>query len=64
MSLLPTEEREAIFDHCRYYQGGPQGSAFIDLLPYLPSVLEKVPGNLECYLEQLHDEGSHRPDKI
>lgn len=63
MSLLPAEECEAILDHCRYYHGGPEGSAFIDLLPYLPSVLEKVSGNLKCYLEQLH-EGALRPDEI
>lgn len=64
MPQLPAEEREAILDHCRHYHGGPVGSAFIDLLPYLPRVLEKVSGNLECYLEQLHDGGFHRPDEI
>ncbi|MCF4996621.1 hypothetical protein GIW70_13225 [Pseudomonas syringae] len=62
MSLLPAEECEAILDHCRYYHGGPEGSAFIDLLPYLPRVLEKVSGNLKFYLEQLH-EGALRPDE-
>ncbi|KAI3494617.1 hypothetical protein L1887_40596 [Cichorium endivia] len=64
MSLLPAKEREAILHHCRYYHGGPEGSAFIDLLHYLPSILEKVSGNLKCYLAQLHDEGSYRPDEI
>lgn len=32
-----------------------------DLLAYSPSVLEKVSGNLKCYLEQLHDEDSIGP---
>ncbi|AHZ73589.1 MULTISPECIES: hypothetical protein [Pseudomonas] len=58
MVLLPAEERDAILAHCRYYHGGPENSTFEDLLAYLPSVLEKVSGNLKCYLEQLHDEDS------
>jgi hypothetical protein len=57
MQQLPSEEREAILDHCRHYHGGPVGSAFIDLLPYLPKVLEKVSVNLRCYLEQLRNGG-------
>ena len=61
MMLLPAEERDAILAHCRYYHGGPENSAFEDLLAYLPSVLEKVSGNLKCYLEQLHDESSIGP---
>lgn len=64
MQLLPAEEREAILDHCRHYHGGPMGSTFIDLVPYLPRVLEKVSGNLEFYLEQLREGVSHRPDEI
>lgn len=64
MQLLPVEERTAILDHCRHYHGGPKGSAFIDLVPYLPRVLEKVSGNLVCYLEQLRDGVSHRPDEL
>lgn len=64
ISLLPAKEREAILHHCRYYHGSPKGSAFIDLLPYLPSILKKVSGNLKCYLAKLHDEGSYRSDEI
>ena len=64
MQLVPAEEREAILDHCRYYHGGPFGSAFTDLVPYLPQVLEKVSGNLQYYLKQLHDQVLRSPDEI
>ncbi|WP_282118534.1 hypothetical protein [Ruegeria atlantica] len=52
---LPVDEREDILRHCRHYHGGPAQGAekFEDLIPYLPVVLEKISGNLECYLEQL-----------
>lgn len=57
LSQLPTEERRDILEHCRYYHGGPAPSAerFDDLVPYLPRVLEKIAGNLECYLESLEN---------
>lgn len=57
LSQLPAEEREDILAHCRYYHGGPNSSAaaFEDLVPYLPRVLEKIAGNLECYLEALEN---------
>jgi len=61
---LNVEDREAILAHCRYYHGGPARSDFEDLLPYLPKALEKVSGNLVCYLKQLQDGVSHRPDEI
>lgn len=52
---LPADERRDILNHCRYYHGGPATDAerFEDLVPYLPYVLAKISGNLECYLEQL-----------
>jgi hypothetical protein len=55
LSQLPPTEREEILTHCRYYHGGPASSnaSFEDLIPYLPRVLEKIAGNLECYLEAL-----------
>lgn len=57
LSELPTEERSDILKHCRYYHGGPAPTAerFEDLVPYLPRVLEKISGNLECYLEALEN---------
>lgn len=61
---LTAEDREAILEHCRHYHGGPAHSDFPDLLPYLPKALEKVSGNLECYLEQLQDGAFHRLDEI
>lgn len=64
MQLLVIEDCEAIISHCRFYHGGPEHSSFTDLLPYLPMVLDKASGNLECYLEQLPEEVTRRPDEI
>jgi hypothetical protein len=65
LSQLPIGEREAILDHCRYYHGGPSGQCkFIDLIPYIPRVLDKISSNLECYLQQLNQGLSHQPDEI
>jgi hypothetical protein len=52
---LPAEERMDILEHCRHYHGGPAPTAerFEDLVPYFPRVLEKISGNLECYLKDL-----------
>ncbi|UTH74595.1 hypothetical protein [Chromobacterium sp. IIBBL 290-4] len=55
LSQLPTEERRDILEHCRYYHGGPAAERFEDLVPYLPSILEKIAKNLECYLESLEN---------
>lgn len=57
LSQLPVEERRDILEHCRYYHGGPAPAAerFEDIVPYLPRVLEKISGNLECYLESLEN---------
>lgn len=55
LAQLPAEERQDILQHCRHYHGGPPPGAerFNDLVPYLPRVLEKIAGNLECYLAAL-----------
>lgn len=55
LGQLPIQERDDIIQHCRYYHGGPSSSDpnFNDLVPFLPPVLEKIAGNLECYLKQL-----------
>lgn len=52
---LPVGERKDILEHCRKYHGGPTLSepTFFDLVPYFPRVLEKIAGNLECYLKRL-----------
>ncbi len=57
LSQLPSDERRDILEHCRHYHGGPAPCAerFDDLIPYLPRALEKIAGNLECYLEALEN---------
>jgi hypothetical protein len=55
LSQLPVGERKDILEHCRNYHGGPTlcEPTFFDFVPYFPRVLEKIVGNLECYLERL-----------
>ena len=55
LALLPEQERIDILEHCRHYHGGPsdRDTMFVELIPYLPCVLEKITGNLLYYLERL-----------
>ncbi|WP_275356619.1 hypothetical protein [Methylophilus sp. YYY-1] len=55
LSQLSNEERSDILKHCHDYHGGPDLTTerFDDLVPYFPRILEKISGNLECYLEAL-----------
>lgn len=55
LAQLPRQERDDILRHIRYYHGGPVGPSpkFSDLVPFFPSVFEKISANLECYLENL-----------
>lgn len=55
---LPKEDRDVILRHMRYYHGGPSGEnpAFVDLVPFLPRVFDKITGNLECYVQQLESD--------
>ncbi len=66
LELLPNLEREDILNHCRHYHGGPYESDanFSNLIPYLPKVLEKIAGNLECYLENLEEGASVKASEI
>ena len=52
---ISNEERQSILEHLRHYHGGPnsENPSFHDIVPYPPRVLEKVAGNLECYLVDL-----------
>lgn len=52
LAQLPAQERHDILEHCRNYHGGPSttDAGFDSLVPFLPRVLEKIAGNLECYL--------------
>ena len=54
-TLLPSEEKADILEHCRSYHGGPIGDkvGFDELIPFLPRVFEKIADNLECYLKEL-----------
>lgn len=55
--LIPAKERKEIISYINDYHGGPTGNAirFVDLVPYLPDVFDKVSGNLDCLLEMLED---------
>ena len=55
IKAISAEERAAILRHMQYYHGGPASAefSFDDLVPYLPRLLEKISGNLECYLKDL-----------
>mgnify|MGYP007043344335 CR=1 FL=1 len=63
---LSVDERRDILEHCRYYHGGPATDAerFEELVPYLPRVLDKISGNLECYLETLEGGDVLQPSEI
>ncbi len=52
---LPEHERNDILEHCRHYHGGPATNEanFVELIPFLPRVLNKISTNLEHYLGAL-----------
>lgn len=62
MDAVDDDERRAIFDHLRYYHGGPASddATFQDILPFLPMVFEKIADNLECYVKELETDGDLR----
>jgi len=55
LDQIPDEERRQILTHMRYYHGGPaeEHPTFHEFATYLPRVLDKIAGNLECYVETL-----------
>jgi hypothetical protein len=57
LSQLPIGEQKDILEHCRNYHGGPIACepTFLDFVPYFPRILEKISGNLGCYLERLEN---------
>lgn len=59
LTLISSEERDDILDHCNYYHGGPDGNniTFSELVPYLPRVLVKIADNLRSYLDALEHGG-------
>lgn len=66
LSLVSRGEREDILRHCRHYHAGPFGDdvGFADLVPFLPKVLEKIAGNLECYLDDLENDRTMNIDSF
>ncbi len=56
---LPSEERESIAYHLRTYHGGcaSPDSSFEEIARYIPRFLDKISGNLRCYLEKLRQDG-------
>ena len=66
LQQIPGQEREDILNHCRHYHGGPHinDAKFSDLIPYFPSVLAKIAGNLKYYLEELEKGSFHNPTEV
>ena len=66
LKQLPLQEREDILEHCRNYHGGPHdnNAKFSELIPYLPRVLEKIAGNLGCYLNYLEQGKLHNVAEV
>ena len=54
---LPEAERQDILRHMRNYHGGPSedNPSMNEIARYLPHVLDKIGGNLDCYLNSLQD---------
>lgn len=52
---LPDAEEQDILTHMRHYHGGPchDNPDMQELARYVPRVLEKISGNLECYLKHI-----------
>jgi hypothetical protein len=55
LSLISSDEKEAILDYIRRYHGGPTQSdpEFNELVPFLPKVFYKIADNLESYIKDL-----------
>lgn len=58
LAQITVEERRAILTHMHNYHHAPNETEtrFIDIVPYLPMVFEKIAANLECYVKQLEEE--------
>jgi hypothetical protein len=55
---LADDEKQNVLTHMRNYHGGPchDHPNMTELSGYLPSVFDKIAGNLECYLKHLEQE--------
>lgn len=58
VSKIAEDEKAQIVNHLICYHGGTitDNFTFNELLPYLPKVLNKISGNLKCYLDDLVNE--------
>jgi hypothetical protein len=56
---LEETERRDVLAHLRYYHGGPchDNPEMTEIAAYVPMVFEKIASNLECYLNQLEQNG-------
>jgi hypothetical protein len=54
---LPKSERNDILNHMRYHHGGPlnDNPDIYEFSMYLPQVIDKISGNLKCYLTYLEE---------
>lgn len=57
---LPRSEQREVLSHLARYHGavGAKRPGMSDLVPYIPSVFQKIADNLHCYLDQL-ERGQH-----
>ena len=55
LTMISAEEKKVILKHMRNYHFGPSNPnpTFKDLIPYLPSVFNKIAENLEVYVKDL-----------
>ncbi len=58
VNKITESEKAQIVNHLLHYHGGTitEDFTFSELLPYLPNVLDKISGNLKCYLDDLANE--------
>lgn len=57
MSDISDDEKQSILQHMRNYHFGPtcDNPTLQDLIPYFPSVFDKIASNLECYVKNLEE---------
>jgi hypothetical protein len=54
---IDSDEQRNILDHLRNYHAGPMNDkpSFNELANYFPRVLNKITGNLNCYINDLEN---------
>ncbi len=66
LDKLSGEERSDLLNHMRQYHHGPNSNnpSFKEFCVFLPAVLEKISGNLACYLDHLEKREILDPPEI